>query len=546
MKTASISGVQRTLLIVAAAILFPSVMLVGWLFREFSINQMETLEANSRQAADLIVLLADTRAESDLTALKVLSTSQYFVADDLVGAARRAADIINLIPAWKAVILSDAHSGKVYFTATAQGSVALSDETFGEVVGDQPMGFGGVQRDGSFCPCVSLKVPVRYRPDLVLTALVDPAIFQELLVNSLPPGSVLALVDRSGNFIARSVDFGDKVGTSASQFVRDAVARGGHGIYEGTTLEGMHNYSAYTMSETTGWSSHVAVDNSLFDSPRAAARQSTVLGALAAILAGALLFTYVARDIAARRVEDRKILELQKAEAVRQFTAMVIHDFRNIAAAVQSGLKMIVRHTNETQTKTYATMIGDAMERGTRLTNRLMKFVRDNDRDIGNIEIESFLSDLEYLLQQAAGLGVAVNIEKPDMPVALKANRDQLELALVNLVVNARDAMKGRGQIGIAVTADDNHVFIRVTDDGPGIPIELRQKVFARFFTTKPEDGGSGLGLSQVAEMMRDANGQVSIEDASGGGAVFVLRFDRAAKVEEKSQTGTSPTHAVA
>ena len=528
MHSDSMSPVQRIILLFAAACLFPSVILIGWLFREISLQQLESIEKNGKQAAELIVHLADTRAEADMTALRVLASAPHFATGDFVGAQNRAEEVLSLIPGWKAVILTDGATGEV-FTATADG-VAAGAEPHTFFKSAQKNGFGGVEREGPLCPCVRLQVVVPDVPDLILTAVVDPAVYQTLLMQNLPQGAVVAFVDQSGDFIARSLDFDDRVGTPATKFVRDAVVRGGRGTYEGKTFEGMINYTAYTVSATTGWSSHVAINTALLNRPREVAGRALLTGALAAILIGAILFTYVARDIAARRLDDKRLMEFQKAEAMKTFTATVVHDFRNIAAAVQSGLRLIVRQTHEPRTKEYAMMVGEAMDRGTRLANRLLKFAKDDDRDISDIEIKPFLVDLEYLLQQAAGPGVQVNIATPDAPVRLRANRDQLELALVNLVVNARDAMDGRGQITIGVVVDANQVSIRVADSGPGIPPNMRQQVFARFFTTKPQNGGSGLGLSQVSEMMKDAHGQVSIDDAAGGGAVFTLRFNRVAE----------------
>ena len=166
MQPDSLSAVHRILLIVAAAILFPSVILVGWLFREISVNQVKTVEMGTQQAADLIVLTADTRAYSDLTALRVLSTAQYFADGDFAGAANRAGDLLDLIPGWKAVILREADSGKVYFTVNAQGSTTIAGEQLLSANDDHQNGFGNVARDGLVCPCVSLQVVVRDRPNL--------------------------------------------------------------------------------------------------------------------------------------------------------------------------------------------------------------------------------------------------------------------------------------------------------------------------------------------------------------------------------------------
>ncbi len=271
----------------------------------------------------------------------------------------------------------------------------------------------------------------------------------------------------------------------------------------------------------------MAINDALIYGPRSRANTALISGSLAAILIGAALFYYVLQDVAARRLEERRIVERQKAEAVQLFTVTVVHDFRNIVSAVQSGLYMIVRQSKEPATLKYAEMIGEVMERGLRLTNRLLSFVREDTAEVEDVDIGKFLLEMQYLLEQAAGQGVKVQIETPEDPATVRANRDQLELALINLVVNARDAMGGEGLVDIHAAASEDEVRISVADTGPGIPFEMRTKVLKPFFTTKPEGEGTGLGLAQVAETIRAAGGRVTIGEANGSGALITLFLKR-------------------
>lgn len=527
MTSGSMSSLQRVLVIVASSILLPAVLVIGFVFREVSLGQLREVERQAQEAADLMVVLADSRAQADITALRVLSQSRYFASGDIDGGAARAQDTINLVPGWMAVTLSNSLTGEVVFrtarTDTTSGGSALQSTLSTQ----SESGFGGIERDGPQCPCVYLRVPVASLPRLGLTAVVDPQFYQEMLMERLPAGAVAALVDRSGNFVARSVNYDERVGTPATQFVRDAIVRGGRGVYQGTTYEGLTNYTAYTTSTLTGWSAHVAINNTLFDKPRSRANAALILGSMAAILIGAALFSYVLRDIAARGIEERRILEFQKAEAVQHFTVTVVHDFRNIASAVQSGLNMIVRETKEPATLKYAEMIVEVMERGLRLTNRLLSFVRHSPSEVEDIGIGDLLRETKYLLEQAAGQHVQVRIGLLEDTATVRANRDQLELALVNLVVNARDAMDGKGVIDVRATVNEDEVSISVADSGPGIPLDLRTKVLQPFFTTKPEGKGTGLGMAQVAEMIRDAGGRVTIGETKGHGALITLYLKR-------------------
>ena len=479
--------------------LLPAVLVVAWYLRTTSMGEIRRVEALAIDAADIVILLSDIRAESDVSALRVLSTSRFFTESNFEAAAARALDALMLVPEWNAIVLTDVTTGDTIFQVNSSGLVVPNDAApdLGPIGNDEF--FGGVAREGAFCPCVTMHATVPSKQSLVLTVYVNPQVYQDLLVKRFPDGAVAGLVDQEGNFLARSIDFAERVGTPATSYVLEAVANRGRGIYPGVTYEGLTNYSAYATSDLTGWSAHVAIDNVLIDRPRSRALSAMVIGALAAIVIGAGLFTYVIQDLATRRLEDRRLMELQKAEAMSHFTANIVHDFRNILSAMQSGLRMIMRTTSEPKIKKYAEMIEDALQRGAKLSNRLLSFARENGAEIEAVNLSELFDDLEYLLQQAAGRGIEVRVEQPDRSITVSANRDQLELALINLTVNARDAMEGSGSVVISAETDGDYVSISISDTGPGIPPELKHELFKPFFTTKPNGSGTGLGLAQVA-----------------------------------------------
>jgi signal transduction histidine kinase len=525
MNSGNMSSIQRILVIVAGAMLIPSVLALGLVFQSVAKEHVKEAEHMAVDAADLMVLLSDARAISDVTSLQLLSQSRVFEDIDPSVAIARTQESLDLLPGWISVTLRNAITGEVKFEVSRTDVKLSKTEDLPKTAASFKNSIGGVERAAPMCPCIYIQVALPHLPNFVLTAKIDPKVYQSILLGLFPNDAVAAIVDREGNFVARSVNFSERVGTPATQFVRDAVSKGGRSIYAGKTYEGLTNYTAYTTSELTGWSAHVAISNSLLDVPQSKATFALVIGSLAAILLGGALFVYVLKDISARRREDRRIMESQKAEAVQIFTSTVVHDFRNIAAAVQSGLNMISRQSDDPKVLKYTVMIGQIMERGLRLTNRLLTFVRTGAEGLEEIDISGVLTDMRYLLEQAAGQGVKVNIDLPLAGVCVRANRDHFELALVNLVVNARDAMNRSGSISIATSVDGEETTVSVADTGPGIPPELRKKILEPFFTTKPEGQGTGLGLAQVSEMMREADGRLEITENTGGGAVFSLHF---------------------
>jgi signal transduction histidine kinase len=506
------------------------VMLALWAYDGY-VGEANATRDEAANAADDLMILADARARSDLDVLRVLAGSAALQSlDDVEAGRNRALEVIDLVDGWIAVVLSARTDGKVIFTASRTRTV--SDDLQADVVlhADLPTGpFLGVFRDGGFCPCVKIAVTLPEQENRVLTAYIDPAVYQQTLQAGLPRDAVAGIVDREGRFLARSLDYLDRVGTFGTPYVLGAVARGGRGIYEGRTFEGLVNYTAYTTSELTGWSSHVAIDVALLNAPLRRANRVLIGGALAATSGAILLLVLVLRDISSRRREAERLLELQRAEALSQFTAMVIHDFRNILATIVSGLRLIKRKTMNEEIKAQIGLIESSVEKGSRLANQLLSFSHAERAESEAVPLRVLLESLQYMIVQAAGPGIKIDLRPPQMDLAVRANRDQLELAVLNLVINARDAMQGRGDLVIEARDLGDWTAICVADTGPGVALERRHSIFQPFQTDKPK--GTGLGLAQVAGMARQAGGEAFVEDAEGGGARFVIRLPKVSNV---------------
>jgi signal transduction histidine kinase len=217
------------------------------------------------------------------------------------------------------------------------------------------------------------------------------------------------------------------------------------------------------------------------------------------------------------------MLELQKAEAIGRFTSIIVHDFRNILAVLRAGTSQIRRTGEDERTTWIADAMDDALGRGDRLVNQLLSFARGEASEADSVDLEALLQDCDELIRRSLGEGVRYswNID-PDARFVM-ANRDQLELALINLARNASDAMEGKGAFTINSSAQDEKVELRICDSGPGVPKEIRARVFDAFFTTKSAQKGTGLGLAQVAGAVRQVGGELEVDDRPEGGACFRL-----------------------
>ncbi len=519
---------QRLLIIIGGLLLLPAILLLAWALILGLTRAQAGVEARALDDAESLIMAADDQLAVERSALRTFSTAEPLMRRDWRAATGRARSVIAVNPGWRAVLVVDERTGRVVVdTRVEDGGAPRPAPTGADLE---------IARTGDGCPCVILRQPLPGTTDLGLIALIDPRDFQSMLMREVDEGAVIALVDRKGNFVARSLDFDNRVGTPATVYVRRAVAEGGNGVYRGRTYEGLENYSAYFTSVSSDWSAHVAVNNRLIDSPRFWLFIVLVGGALATLLAGGGVITYGLIDLAARRRSEQQMLRLQKSEAIGQFASGVAHDFNNLLTVIIGNLERIRSDPKVApDTARRAEMALEAAERGARLSVQLLGFARDGHPEVGPVDIVDLLEDVSELLRQSVGNGVALAIRADPHAQTALAERDQLELAILNLALNACDAMEGQGGLTVETALNGRWIEIAVEDTGPGVPPAMRARMFDPFFTTKPEGQGTGLGLAQVQGMVTRAGGDVRVEDAPGGGARFVIVLPAAGPAQTAS-----------
>ena len=251
------------------------------------------------------------------------------------------------------------------------------------------------------------------------------------------------------------------------------------------------------------------------------------------------------RETAARTEVESQLRQSQKMEAVGQLTGGIAHDFNNMLAVIMSSLTLIRRRLEKGDSNIQPLLDAgmDASTRAARLTQRLLAFSRQQPLAPEPMDPNRFLAGLTELLQRS--LGEMIEIETV-LGVGLwkvHADASQLENAILNLSVNARDAMKDGGKLTLEtanVSLDDTYVrshidappagqyvMIAVSDSGEGMPPEIIDRVFEPFFTTKPVGSGTGLGLSQVFGFVKQSGGHVRIYSELGRGTTVKIYLPR-------------------
>ncbi len=252
-----------------------------------------------------------------------------------------------------------------------------------------------------------------------------------------------------------------------------------------------------------------------------------------------------------RRVEERTrelmvseeaLRQSQKMDAVGQLTGGVAHDFNNLLTVIRGSVDLLRRPDLPAERRDrYIQAIGDTADRAAKLTGQLLAFARRQTLSPAVFDVRLRLQGVTEMLDSVTGARVAITLEHPDAPCIVRADVSQFETALVNMAVNARDAMEGEGELAIRVACgvampairghagvDQSFVAIALTDTGIGIDAENLTRVFEPFFTTKDVGKGTGLGLSQVFGFAKQSGGDVDVESTPGQGTTFTLYLPEA------------------
>ena len=426
-----------------------------------------------------------------------------------------------------------------------------------------------VQRDGQ----------PRYMLSYAAYASALGKVFQDQV---LPANWIATVVDAKGLVVARNRDADKYVGMPASEKLRSLIGPGRRGLYESRTLDGMASLSSFSTAPDYGWTAVIGVPRPQVGSPFLAAAGFAALAALllsVALWAAVRIGRGIAQPVlqvqaAAERIgrdetvpmqptgleetdtvlrvlsetslsvrnarsgmearvrealeeadkAHQAVLQNQRLEALGQLTGGVAHDFNNLLMVVGNYAHLLATRRPELAGTTELGGIQRAVSTGSKLTRQLLAFARRQAMRPEPVDLQVRLPEIAGLLKASLGARIQLTCEVEAGTHSILVDPAEFELALINLAVNARDAMPEGGTLRVSARNDANDVVrIEVADSGKGIPPDLLAKVFEPFFTTKPVGHGTGLGLSQVYGLARQAGGDARIESVEGQGTTVAL-----------------------
>lgn len=247
--------------------------------------------------------------------------------------------------------------------------------------------------------------------------------------------------------------------------------------------------------------------------------------------------------------------QAQKLEAVGQLTGGVAHDFNNLLTVIRSSSNLLKRPgLSDERRLRYLEAISDTVDRAARLTGQLLSFARRQTLKPEVFAVGQSLQALTDMLATLNGTCIELLLDLPEQPCHVYADTNQFDTAVVNLALNARDALNGAGRIRIRVepcaqipasrlgaAVDGEFVAVSIADNGTGIEPAHLEAIFDPFFTTKEVGKGTGLGLSQVFGFAKQSGGEILVDSVLGEGTTFTLYLPRVAQVPEPRATLAEP-----
>jgi len=385
----------------------------------------------------------------------------------------------------------------------------------------------------------------------VIAVAVRPAYFEDFYnLIGQAPGSLFALVREDGSILARYPVRGTErpQRLTPGSPLRTAIDHGlDHGMFTVTSeVDGvprrigfrkLAGYPVYALAGTD----IAAIDHEW----RSAMAMHLIFGLPATLLLFAVLWIALRRterlyDEAQRReMAEGALRQAQQLQAIGQLTGGVAHDFNNLLMIVSGSVRRLRRQLKDDKQTQLLDAIDNATERGESLTRQLLTFSRRQTLQPSVIDLADRLPKIKDMLSRSLRGDIEIRLDVPQRPCAVKVDPSELELALLNLAVNARDAMPSGGTLTITAKPvvlrgkaseeglSGDFVAIRVADTGTGIPADVLPRVFEPFFTTKDVGKGTGLGLSQVYGFARQSGGAATIVSSPRRGTAVTLFLPR-------------------
>jgi signal transduction histidine kinase/ActR/RegA family two-component response regulator len=523
---------RRSLWLIVSAALVPLVLFVIFQAGFTAQEQRRTTEARASAKAEQLIAAADGEVARIATILQVLATTRAVREGDWPRLSARFGELASFNTDMKGLEVRRRNETGPFLRAgiRADRVTRIADGS----ASSRPLFVGYARGAGCLCLMFEQTTSDRNGTPYVITLLTDSTVFLRLLPPTGKQFEVSAFNGPRARFIARTIGNEQRFGMIGSRYLQHAVFSGRMtGIYRGVTLEGFDNYTAFARSSRTGWTAHVAMNSNYIDEPSRQFIASLAVAGLLSLLLAGLLIRFAIRQLNASRRMAERLQQAQKLEALGQLTGGIAHDFNNLLTPIVGALDLLSRReTVDERGRRLAAGALASAERAAKLTGQLLTFSRRQQLQIAPVDVAALAGDLAALVERAFGNDHHFKVILDPRVQCVSSDVNQLELALLNLALNARDASPPGATISLSIAPDEDDtgsaspdVLFRMTDPGVGMDEETKRRALEPFFTTKPMGRGTGLGLAQVLGVAEQSGGAISIDSSPGSGTVVSLRL---------------------
>ncbi|AWN43293.1 ATP-binding protein [Methylobacterium durans] len=531
---------RRGLVLLALAALLPLILLAAGLSFFFLRQQQAAMRTEAVHYVEQMLGSVERELFTQIELLRVLAQSPLLDGEqpNLAAFHDLATRFQGQLPLWHRIILADTEGRQIVKTGVPFGaplSFVVDEKSYRRLIetGEPTIGdISGPGQPSSGPRRASFRVPVLREGKLrfALTGVVSTEGLSRLLAPAgLDPNWRPFLVDNSDQ-IAAHLRTPELVGRVATQPAIQARATGTSGVYEGLSPAGEPIMTAFRKSDRTGWSAHVAIPLALYNQPLTRALWIVSIAGFAALCLTVVFALLLRREMQDMREETLLHERAVRMEALGRMTGGVAHDFNNLLMVILGNLEMLQRRIQEPRLERYITAIRKAAERGTHLTRELLAFSRGQAMQAEVLDLNERLTSTLAMIKQSVRGDIVVETDLAPGQHVVKVDPLQLDLALLNIAANARDAMPEGGRLrletrraAIPDRSGREGVKLSISDTGGGIPAEALPHVFEPFFTTKEVGKGTGLGLSQVYGFAKASAGLADIESRAGRGTTVAL-----------------------
>lgn len=526
----------RPALLLLSASLIPVIALAAGLEWFFVTEQRKSLDDDVRLRADTIAATVERELSTQIQLLSVVADSPRFdlpvSRSSFAETARRLRD---RVPGWEQIRVSDADGNVVLSLPPLDPSASrhvVDTESYERLLKTGKPVIGNIALGPRGRAAFAIRVPIERKGKLQagLSAVIRPQAVTELLTaTGLPDTWPAWIVDGQDRLVA-STGAPELSGKSGDEFASFSA----NGFGDATLKSGGSLRAAEVSLAATPWRVRVGIPAEEYDRLANKAWMLMIAGGCVTLLLSGAAAVLLLREIDARNRERESMANWQRMDALGKLTGQAAHDFNNLLMVFQSGVEGIKRRRGDEERVTMLLgHMSDGVAKGKAITQRLLSFSRRSNQGATHVELDEKLAAIQPLLRHALNDSVTIEFELREDLWPVHVDPAGLEIALINLLTNAREAMRDGGRVTISARnvpeagLEDAKlrgafVALTVTDAGKGVDPSSLARVFEPFFSTK-ENGQAGFGLTQVHSFTQAAGGAVKVSSLLGHGSAFTL-----------------------